>query len=46
MIIIFSETDDGSTTKVMKWLRKVTDCDVIRINENETNFKFDLKITP
>lgn len=44
MIIIFSESDDRSTTEVMKWLRFLNAKKIKRINEDEQHFHFSVKI--
>lgn len=44
MIILFSESDDSSTTEVMKWLRSFNVKNLRRINEDEQTFQYALKL--
>lgn len=45
MIVIFSESDDRSTTEVMKWLRIMGVTELIRINEDVLDFHFSMALT-
>lgn len=40
MILLFSITNDQTTTEVIRWLNKFSFTDIVRLNADEPNYKF------